>query len=178
MVSPRLVLHPYDAQDLPLFLALALALALDARVTRLVGEGTEWSQDRARARWRTGLAAHHAGEGLWLKIVGRENGEHLGVVAAHTQGLDVEVGVWVLPERWSTGVAGEALRAVLPQLTRCFTQQQVVAEADVAHTASDRLLRSVGFRRGAQGVGRYGNTVYRYCWDSPGSEPDRSDVGA
>lgn len=161
------MLRPYDAHDL----ALALALALDARVTRLVGDGAVWSEDRARTRWRVGLAAHHAGEGLWLKIVGREGGEHLGVVAAHAQGPEVEVGVWVVPERWSTGLGAEALRAVLPRLERSFPQHRVVAEADLAHTPSDRLLRSVGFRRGAQSVGRYGNTVYRYCWDSPGCEP-------
>lgn len=103
----------------------------------------------------------------------------LGVVAAHTQGPDVEVGVWVVPERWSTGVGGEALRAVLSQLGRCFPQHRVVvAEADVADPGSDRLPRSVGFRRGAQTVGRYGNMVYRYCWDISGSKPDRAELGA
>lgn len=90
------------------------------------------------------MAAHQQGDGLWLTVVDRGSQEHLGVVAAHLMEQDLEVGVWITPDRWSTGLAREALLAVLPGLRRRFPAQQVVAEADVQHAASDRLLRSVG----------------------------------
>ena len=156
------MLRPYLAEDLPAF----LALALDHRVTRLVGAGAAWTAERATARWRSGMAAHQQGDGLWLKVVDRGSQEHLGVVAAHRAEQHLEVGVWITPDRWSTGLAQEALLAVLPELRRRFPAQQIVAEAHVQHTASDRLLQSVGFRRWHARAGRYGNAVHHYVWET------------
>lgn len=161
LTTARLVLRPYASEDLPAF----LALALDPRVTRLVGDGAAWTQERATVRWWSGMAAHQQGDEWWLKVMDRGSQEHLGVVAAHRVEQDLEVGVWITPDRWSTGLGQEALLAVLPELRRRFPAQRVVAEADVPHTASDRLLRSVGFARSHQRAGRYGNPVHHYVWD-------------
>ena len=125
------------------------------------------------------MAAYQQGDGLWLKVVDRGSEEHLGVVAAHLVERDLEVGVWITPGRRSTGSGQEALLAGLPGLRRRFPAQQVVAEADVDHAASDRLLRSVGFRRSHQRAGRYGNAVHHYVWDETATGlPDERTPGA
>ena len=162
LVTARLRLRPAVAADLPAF----LDLALDPRMTRLVGDGAPWSRARATARFEAGLATHRADRGVWLAVQDRACGQHVGVVAAHldTNTGDVEVGIWVSPARWSTGVGREALTATLPVLTARYPGHRLIAEADAQHTASDRLLHSVNFRRHGQGIGRYGNRVNRYTW--------------
>lgn len=89
--TARLMLRPYVSEDLPAF----LALALDHRVTRLVGNGAGWTAERATARWQSSVTAHQQGEGLWLwlKIMDQGSQEHLGLVAAHLVEQDLEVGV-------------------------------------------------------------------------------------
>lgn len=60
--------------------------------------------------------------------------------------------------------------AFLPELRRRFSAREIVAEADVQHTASDRLLRSVGFHRSHVRPGRYGNAVHHYVWNESALE--------
>ncbi len=160
LITARLLLRPYADDELPEF----RKLALDPEVTRLVGDGSAWSCTRAIERFQRGLAAQRNDEGLWLQILDRSTSDPIGVVAADSSGHEVEIGVWVTPARWSTGVAREALLVVLPALGQCFPDQSVIAEADLRHLASDRLVRSLGFREEDQRTGRYGNVVRRYRW--------------
>ncbi|MDN5858667.1 MAG: GNAT family N-acetyltransferase [Pseudonocardia sp.] len=172
LMTARLVLCPYACIDVPMF----LELALDPQVTHLVGDGIAWSRERATERFRTGRAAHRDGTGVWLKILDRETHAHLGVLTAHLgsgPGREVEVGVWITPPRWATGIAREALRAVLPVLRRRFPHSAIVAEARIDHVASDRLLRAVGFQDHGRRTGRYGNTARYYTWRGP-VEPSRT----
>lgn len=158
--TARLLLRAYTLDELPAF----LELALDPRVTRLVGDGTPWTTERATARFAVGLTAHAAEQGLWLTVRDRTDGQQVGLVAVTANGLEAEVGIWVSPARWSTGVGAEALLAVLPEIRTRFPHHSPTAEADVHHVASDRLLRRVGFQRHQQGTGRYGNDVWFYVW--------------
>jgi RimJ/RimL family protein N-acetyltransferase len=57
LTTARLTLRPYTPSELPAF----LDLALDPRVTRLVGDGSPWTAKRATARFAAGLSTHQAG---------------------------------------------------------------------------------------------------------------------
>jgi RimJ/RimL family protein N-acetyltransferase len=82
-------------------------------------------------------------------------------------GRGVEVGIWITPPRWSSGLAREALRAVLPVLRDRYAGQSIVAETSVDHTASRRLLHSLGFHDAGEATGRYNNAVRLYVWRCP-----------
>lgn len=109
------------------------------------------------------MLLQQAGTGLWHAITDRTAYTYVGVLAG-TPGTerDLEIGVWITPARWSTGLANEALRAALAALREQHPTRRLVAEADVKHDASDRLLRRVGFEVESQGVDGYGNHVRHY----------------
>lgn len=168
--SARFLLRAYRPDELPAF----LELALDPRVTRLVGDGRPWTTARATARFAAGLTAHRDEQGLWLTVRDRTDGQQVGLVAVTAHGSQAEVGIWVSPARWSTGVGAETLLAVLREIKTRFPHHSPTAEADVRHVASDRLLRRVGFQRHQRGTGRYGNDVWFYAWDGPEADADPS----
>ncbi|GHH11728.1 N-acetyltransferase [Sphingomonas glacialis] len=59
----------------------------------------------------------------------------------------VEIGYMLARDQWGSGIAREAVRAVLDQLFRVEQQRRVFADTDPDNTASNALLESLGFQR-------------------------------
>ena len=59
----------------------------------------------------------------------------------------VEIGYMLARDQWGSGIAREAVRAVLDQLFGVEQQRRVFADTDPDNTASNALLESLGFQR-------------------------------
>ena len=89
--------------------------------------------------------------GAWLQLaaVDRSSGALCGDCAVHVvddQPATAEVGVTFAPEHQGSGLAGEALSAVVTTLFREHALHRVYARADDRNVAVRRLLGRLGFR--------------------------------
>ncbi len=69
----------------------------------------------------------------------------VGSVGLAGDGEDVLLGYWIARDHWGKGFATEAARAVL-SLARTLGHKQLLAKHFADNTASERVLRKVGFR--------------------------------
>ncbi|MBW0116725.1 GNAT family N-acetyltransferase [Pseudonocardia abyssalis] len=138
-----------------------LALALDARVTARIGDGTPWGRETAVARFRHGLASCERGEGLWF--LARDGGEVVGLVLGELDHLaEIEVGVWLAPDHWGQGHGRALLGLLLPMVRLRLPGVVPTAYANVDHAASAAMLRAAGFADDGTLIGRYGTEVTRF----------------
>ncbi|PMY02106.1 GNAT family N-acetyltransferase, partial [Pseudomonas sp. MPR-R2A5] len=56
-----------------------------------------------------------------------------------------EIGYLVARQHWGSGIAREAVSAVLDQVLRVEGQRRVIADTDPENTASNGLLKALGF---------------------------------
>ena len=147
IVTERLVLRPFRAEDLPAFVAYRSAPA----VARYQSWDTSYSMtdaERFLAEQRQ-VAFGEAGTWVQLAAVERAGGELCGDCAVHVaddQPATAEVGVTFAPERQGTGLASEALRAVIATLFEERGLHRVYAQADDRNAAVHRLLERLGLR--------------------------------
>jgi len=120
IVTDRLCLRPFRAADLPAFVAYRSA----PEVARYQSWDTTFSQVDAER----GVCGDCA----------------VNVLA--DQPATAEVGVTFAPERQGSGLAGEALAAVITRLFAEHGLHRVYAEADDRNTAVHRLLERLGLR--------------------------------
>jgi RimJ/RimL family protein N-acetyltransferase len=89
--------------------------------------------------------------GAWrqLAAISRKTGALCGDCAVHVvtdQPATAEVGVTFAPEHQGTGLAAEALAAVIAELFERHGLHRVYAQADDRNVAVHRLLERLGFR--------------------------------
>jgi ribosomal-protein-alanine N-acetyltransferase len=94
----------------------------------------------------------------------RENGQCIGLVelARHHDREDIEVSYQFLPTSWGTGLATEAVSAVIGY---CFDElrlERLVAETQAANLPSRRLLERCGMREFKK-VSRFGEDQIIYA---------------
>jgi RimJ/RimL family protein N-acetyltransferase len=147
IVTERLRLRPFEAVDLPAFVAYRSA----PEVARYQSWDTSFSMADAerflaeQARTTFGVA----GEWVQLGAIDRVTGTLVGDCAVRFAGEQpetAEVGVTLAPEHQGAGLAREALGAVIGTLFRDHGLHRVYAEADDRNGAVHRLLESLGLR--------------------------------
>ena len=78
----------------------------------------------------------------------KENGfsDGIGIVSLsrHHNNIDTEISYQLLPEWWNKGYGSEAVKAIIDRALTVNNLPRVVAETQVANTASCRLLESIG----------------------------------
>lgn len=147
IVTQRLTLRPFRSEDLAGFVAYRAA----PEVARYQSWDTTYSLADAEEflASQRGLAFGQPGVWLQLAVLERGSGQLCGDCAVRVtddQPATAEIGVTVAPERQGSGVATEALRAVLDRLFSELGLHRVYAESDDRNVAVHRLLERLGFR--------------------------------
>ncbi len=111
------------------------------------------------------MAACDRGDGMWF-LAHEESPDVaplVGLVVAEIDHLtEIEIGIWLAPERWGRGHARELLAVVLPIVRTRFPGVTPTAYANVDHSTSARMLTACGFRPDGTLIGRYGTPVTRF----------------
>jgi RimJ/RimL family protein N-acetyltransferase len=147
IVTERLCLRPFRHADLEAFVAY--------RSAPEVARYQSWDTTFAMADAERFLAEQQEVElgrpGGWVQLAAtdRESGELCGDCAVHVladQPGTAEVGVTFAPAHQGTGLAREALGAVVARLFEVHGLHRVYAETDDRNVAVHRLLERLGFR--------------------------------
>ena len=147
IVTERLVLRPFTAADLPAFAAY--------RSEPDVARYQSWDTPFPMAEAERFLASQQGIElgtpGAWVQLaaVGRADGRLCGdcaVRVADDQPATAEVGVTFAPAAQGSGLATEALAAVVTRLFADHGLHRVFAQADDRNPAVHRLFERLGFR--------------------------------
>ena len=147
IVSERLVLRPLQVDDVPAF----AAYRSDPDVARYQSWDTTYSPadgERLVAS-QQGVDFGHPGAWVQLAAVDRVTGALCGDCAVRVvadQPRTAEVGVTFAPATQGSGLATEALRAVVTRLFKQYGVHRVYAQADDRNLPVHRLLERLGFR--------------------------------
>jgi ribosomal-protein-alanine N-acetyltransferase len=101
----------------------------------------------AQMQWYAAML--NEGTGVPWKIVGKENGEKIGVISVYfykPEHNKAELGFWLLPPFWNKGFAFEALNAVVAFWKTEKKLHRLEAFVEEGNTASSGLLEKAGFR--------------------------------
>ncbi len=147
LVTERLTLRPFRAEDLPDF----VRYRSDPEVARYQSWDSTYSMADAERflASQEGLELGRPGAWLQLAAVDRATGVLRGdcaVRVATDQPATAEVGVTLAPGSQGGGLASEALAAVIAHLFEQHGIHRIYAEADDRNPAVHRLLERLGFR--------------------------------
>jgi RimJ/RimL family protein N-acetyltransferase len=147
ILTERLLLRPFRAEDLPAF----VAYRSDPEVARY----QSWDATYSMADAERFLASQQdvslgvAGDWVQLAAVDRRSGTLCGDCAVRVltaQPETAEVGVTFARAQQGSGLATEALTAVVSELFSADGMHRVYAEADDRNTAVHRLFERLRFR--------------------------------
>jgi len=145
IVTARLVLRPFRAGDLAAF----VAYRSHPDVARYQSWDTTFSMADAEAFLASQQGVELGTPGAWLQLaaVDRETGTLCGDCAVRVDPpATAEVGVTFAPAHQGSGLATEALKAVIGELFAQHGLHRVYAQADDRNTAVHRLLDRLGLR--------------------------------
>jgi RimJ/RimL family protein N-acetyltransferase len=147
IVTERLSLRPFRADDLPAFVAYRSA----PEVARYQAWDATYSMDDAERFLASpeGLVFGQPGEWVQLAVTDRASGALCGdcaVRVATDQPNTAELGVTLAPEHQGRGLASEALAAVIARLFQDHGIHRIYAEADDRNEGVHKLLERLGFR--------------------------------
>lgn len=140
-VSP-LSLYPFQSADASFF----ASLASDRQVTRFVGDGQPWDEETITSRISSALDHIPVGEaGAVRWFIATRDTDRVGLLVSTRHEQSVEIGYWVSPEYWGTGVAGAMVDEAITTLPDLFGTSMLIARVDRGNEASARVLRRRGF---------------------------------
>jgi RimJ/RimL family protein N-acetyltransferase len=147
IVTERLWLRPFRAEDLPAF----VAYRSDPEVARYQSWDTTYSMADAERFLASQQEVGFGQPGEWVQLaaVDRVSGERCGDCAVRVvadQPATAELGVTLAPEHQGRGLAGEALAAVIGRLFGEHGIHRIYAEADDRNLGVHRLFERLGFR--------------------------------
>ncbi|HEX5617783.1 MAG TPA: GNAT family protein [Solirubrobacteraceae bacterium] len=145
--TERLRLRPFEARDLEAFVAYRSA----PEVARYQSWDTTFSLADAERFLAEQQEVELGRPGGWVQLAAtdRDTGALCGDCAVHVladQPATAEVGVTFAPEHQGSGLATEALSAVVGHLFAEHGLHRVYAQADDRNVAVQRLLERLGFR--------------------------------
>jgi RimJ/RimL family protein N-acetyltransferase len=151
IVTPRLLLRPFEPGDAPAF----AAYRSDPDVARHQSWDTTYSLADAEqlVAGQQGLVLGAPGPWVQVAVVDRSTEELLGDCAVRVvtdQPRTAELGVTFAPASQGRGLASEALGAVVTRLFEEHGLHRVYAETDDRNVAVHRLFERLGFRREAR----------------------------
>lgn len=147
IVTERLALRLLQPEDAPAF----AAYRRDPAVARYQSWDSSYTTADAQRLVAAQKGADFGDPGPWVQVaaVDRVTGELCGdcaVRVATDQPRTAEVGVTFAPARQGSGLAAEALGAVITRLFEQHEIHRVYAEADDRNVPVHRLLERLGFR--------------------------------
>jgi RimJ/RimL family protein N-acetyltransferase len=166
IVTERLRLRPFGAQDLPAFVAYRSA----PEVARYQSWDTTFSMADAEEFLLSQEGLEFGRPGPWMQLAAtdRDSGVLCGDCAVRVvDEANAEVGVTFAPEHQGRGLAAEALGAVIARLLEDHGLHRIYADTDDRNVAVHRLLERLGFRCEArQGEDRL-FAILRSEWSGP-----------
>ena len=145
IVTPRLLLRPFRAEDLAAF----VAYRSHPEVARYQSWDTSFSMADAEAFLASQQGIELGAPGAWLQFaaIERETATLCGDCAVRVDPPGTaEVGVTFAPAHQGAGLATEALKAVIGELFDTHSLHRVYAQADDRNAAVHRLLERLGLR--------------------------------
>lgn len=147
IVTERLVLRLLAPADVPAF----AAYRSDPEVARYQSWDTSYATEDGERLVASQQGLDFGDPGPWVQVaaVDRVTGELCGdcaVRVATDQPRTAEVGVTFAPARQGSGLATEALGAVVTRLFEHHDIHRVYAQADDRNASVHRLLERLGFR--------------------------------
>jgi RimJ/RimL family protein N-acetyltransferase len=147
IVTERLVMRPFDAGDLPAF----VAYRSDPEVARYQSWDATYSMADAERFLASQRDVSLGAPGAWVQLAAfdRRGGTLCGDCAVRVlteQPATAEVGVTFAPASQGSGLATEALTAVIAELFAQHGLHRVYAEADDRNVPVHRLFERLGFR--------------------------------
>jgi RimJ/RimL family protein N-acetyltransferase len=147
IATERLTLRPFRADDLPEF----VAYRSDPEVARYQSWDSTYSMADAERflASQQGVAFGRPGAWLQLAAVSRVSGALCGdcaVRATTDQPETAEIGITLARASQRSGLASEALAAVMDKLFEEYGIHRIYAEADDRNVAVHRLLERLAFR--------------------------------
>ena len=147
IVTERLRLRPFQADDLPAF----VAYRREPEVARYQSWDTTFSMADAGRFLASQEGVEFGVPGVWVQLaaIDRLSGTLFGDCAVRVvadQPATAEVGVTLAPDRQGSGLATEALAAVITKLFDEHELHRVYAQADDRNFVVHRLLERLGFR--------------------------------
>jgi RimJ/RimL family protein N-acetyltransferase len=147
IVTQRLVLRLLQPEDVPAF----AAYRSDPEVARYQSWDTSYTTAEGELLVASQQGVDFGEPGPWIQVaaVDRATGALCGdcaVRVAADQPQTAEVGVTFAPERQGSGLATEALGAVVTRLFDQHDIHRVYAQADDRNLPVHRLLERLGFR--------------------------------
>lgn len=143
--TPRLILRPWQATDLPAF----IAMGQDEQVMRYFPNLLSQEQSEAFAS-EIMRRFNEQGWGFWAVALKESADEFLGFVGLNRPGVDlpfnpcVEIGWRLMPKVWGQGLATEAARACLDFAFTELNLSEVVSFTATTNTASMRVMAKLG----------------------------------
>ena len=151
IVTQRLLLRPFRADDLPAF----VAYRSDPEVARY----QSWDQSYAMADAKRFIDSQRGIEfgtrGQWLQLAAIERSSGVlcgdcGVCVKADQPSTAEIGVTFAPNHQRLGLATETLGALTTELFDGLGLHRIYAQADERNHAVHRLMARLGYRREAR----------------------------
>lgn len=142
--SARLEFAPVGEEHLQPF----LRLALDPRMTMLVGHGRPWSERYARREFGS-LVDHWEAYGFGGYALAYKH-EFAGLVSLslvdEADRSAVELGWWIAPSFWGDGLAQEAAHAAALHAESELGAQRLIARCRPDNLGSRRVAESLGMQ--------------------------------
>jgi RimJ/RimL family protein N-acetyltransferase len=147
IVTERLVLRLLQPEDVPAF----AAYRSHPEVARYQSWDTSYTSDDGERLVASQQGVDFGDPGPWVQVaaVDRATGELCGdcaVRVATDQPRTAEVGITLPPAKQGSGIATEALGAVVTRLFEQHDIHRVYAQADDRNAPVHRLLERLGFR--------------------------------
>jgi len=143
LATARLLLQPWQERHTAAF----LALAQDPAVLRYINGGVPWTEPQARAFVLRQIAClAERGYCRW-RLVARDDGAFVGFCGGEPVAAlaDVEIGWWIVRDRWGRGLATEAARVAFDDLRTRVGLRRVVSIAQRDNEPSIRIMKTLGF---------------------------------
>jgi len=158
-------------------------LARDPEVTRFLGDGRTWSDERIQDVF-AGLLRHWDEHGFgWRAASERTSDEFVGFIGLNYVGpeateipdkSEVEIGWWIDPPFWGQGFASEGAAIVRDEAFQRVGLHRIIARHKVGNPASGRVMEKLGMTSEREAVGRHGDRVRIYSLERNGWEEQTS----
>ena len=142
--TERLLIRAWQAGDRNAF----VAMASDPEVTRFVHAGTPYSEMEIE-EFLSRQARYDAQLGVCMgAMVEKSSGDVVGIAGIQPLGTtgDLEIGWWLMRDRWGRGYATEAGRAAMRHVLDALGRPRVMAIIDPGNDASVRVAARLGMR--------------------------------
>jgi [ribosomal protein S5]-alanine N-acetyltransferase len=145
LITPRLILRPFNLADAPAVQCLAGERSI-AETTLLIPHPYE---EGIAEKWiETHAATFESGTGVTFAITSKADGILIGAISLMdiSAGHQAEIGYWIGVPYWGQGYCTEAARAVVEYVFTTLNLVRVHAHHFTRNPASGKVLRKIGMK--------------------------------